>query len=461
MKKTKNIFINSGFRDKTTADFLQSKNIETLGSAIGYLLAEEFEYSCPILIATDTRPSGNKIKEALIKGLLNFGHDVFDAGICPTPFVAKALKDYLDSDLQDEMTQTEDEEDGDEPFFTLGIVITASHNPAEYNGIKILTPYGYLDIETEEEISDIFHHFLQSPQLMQEDLPDEPGSIIDFDLSSWYQSEILDEIEKLPTKISIILDCANGATAQIAPKIFTACGYNVIALHNSLDGNKINQNSEFNNQTELIETVKKNNAAWGCSFDGDGDRVIIVDKHGTIFDGDDIMCVLSNNAKYKNNKIIVGTIMTNTAIEHYLNLQNKKLIRTPVGERNLIEALIKHQDFLGAETCGHIIMMDHAFCSDGIFAFLMFLQTIAQNPTLSSNKYEKYFQKHATIPLANLNENVTQRKQIVSEFEKKYQSICIVRPSNTEPVLRLMVEDVHEKKAEKILEELKTRLLKN
>lgn len=457
MNKTNNIFINSGIRGKADSELLQQKNIKALGYAIGYLLAEEFEYSCPILIATDTRTSGNKIKNDLVEGLLNFGHDIFDAGICPTPFVAKALKDYQP---EDEDVIAEEAQD-DESFFTLGIVITASHNPAEYNGIKILTPFGYLDIETEEEISNIFYQFLHDHRLAQENLPDEQGSIIDFDLISWYQSEILDTIQKITTKITLILDCANGATATIAPKIFSACGYNVIAINNTLDGTTINLDSGCNDQTELMTQIQKHQAEWAIAFDGDGDRVIIVDKHGTIFDGDDIMCVLSEHESYKDNPIVVGTIMTNTAIENYLAQQHKKLIRTPVGERNLIQELIQHQAFLGAETCGHIIMMDHAFCSDGIFAALMFLQTIAKNQNLLHKNYVKYIQKHTTIPMNNIKLSPAGIQQKVKEFEKKYSARFVVRTSNTEPVLRIMIENAHEQSVEKILEELIKELLKN
>lgn len=454
MNTTSNIFINSGIRCKANTGLLQEKNLKILGYTIGYLLAEEFEYSCPILIATDTRTSGNNIKNALIEGLLEFGHDVFDAGICPTPFVAKALKDYQgdDEDMSDDAAQD------DENFFTLGIVITASHNPAEYNGIKILTPFGYMDLAMEEELTDLFHTFTNNPAFIDESLPDEPGSIIDFDLQTWYQSEILDVIEKTNTKISIVLDCANGATAQIAPRIFHTLGYNVIAINNSLDGSKINLNSGCTDQKKMIEQVQKNNAAWGIAFDGDGDRVIIVDQHGKIFDGDDIVAILSQHGAYQNNAIIIGSIMTNTGIQKYFEHQNKKLMRTQVGERNLIEALVKHQAFLGAETCGHITIMDHAFCSDGIFAGLMFLQTITQNPVLLQKTYAKYFQKHAIVLMTQIKKTKPEIEQLVQDFENKYDARFVVRASNTEPILRIMVENQNEQQAEQILNDLVKKL---
>lgn len=456
MNHTNNIFINSGIRDKANQGLLQEKSITTLGYAIGYLLAEEFEMSCPILIATDTRPSGQAIKTALIQGLLNFGHDVFDAGICPTPFVAKALKDYQGDD-----EDTDDETQDDESFFTLGIVITASHNPAEYNGIKILTPFGYLDIAMEEEISDIFHDFAKNPKFIQESLPDETGILLDFDLTSWYQSEILQTIEQPTHKISVLLDCSNGATATIAPRIFSACGFNVATINNSLNGAQINQNSGCSNPELLLQAMKTYNTLWGCAFDGDGDRVMIIHQDGTIFDGDDIVAVLSHHERYQATPIIVGTIMTNQAVQNYFTQHHKKLIRTQVGERNLIDELIKHQAFLGAETCGHITMMDHAFCSDGIFAALMFLQTIAAYPELLKKPYQKYTQVHENIPLTNIKLNNLEIKKIITEFENDNTGRMVIRPSNTEPILRIMVESADAKIAQNLLDKLKKRLLNN
>ncbi len=456
MNTQKNIFINSGIRHKINHELLQSKSVTALGHAIGYLLAEDFETSCPILIATDTRPSGQLIKKALIKGLTDFGHDVYDAGICPTPFVAKALKDYQpeeDEDLQDDQD--------DESFFTLGIVITASHNNAEYNGIKILTPFGYADIEMEEEITHVFNTFLHDSQSVQDSLPDESGVILDFDLNGWYQSEILNTIQHNFNNLSIVLDTAHGATAQIAPSIFTSLGFKITAINNSLDGLKINQNSGCTNSELLLQAIENNKTEWACAFDGDGDRVIIAHKSGIIFDGDDIAMIISEHPSYRNTNIIVGTVMTNQGLQNYFATKHKKLIRTQVGERNIIAELIKHQAFLGTETCGHVTLMDHAFCSDGIFAALMFFESLTINPTLFQNLYEKYKQQHATIPLDQVSLNKTAIQNLVTLLEKTHHCRIIVRPSNTEPILRIMVEHTNNNQALNIMLDLKNQLLQN
>lgn len=456
MNQQKNIFTNSGIRNKINEGLLQPAYLKTLGYAIGYLLAEEYEMSCPILIATDTRPSGNAMKDSIMQGLLDFGHDVFDAGIAPTPFVAKALKDYEYEQDEDEQNFQDDVDEDDENFFTLGIVITASHNPAAYNGIKILTPFGYLSTEIEEEISEIFHTFLKDSRLVQDSLPDEDdrGIIVDFDLVSWYKSEVIDELNQATFETSILLDCSNGATAQIAPAIFQASGFQVVAINNSLDGTKINHDSGCGNAEKLLAAIKEHKTTWGCAFDGDGDRVIIAHQNGTVFDGDDIVAVLAHHERYASTDIIVGTVMSNQALETYLKTLRKKLIRVAVGERNLIEALIKHQAFLGAESCGHVTMMDHAFCSDGIFATLMFFQTLVNNPKLENKLYEKNPQLHATIAMGNKKIDAEQIKKIVAQCNADATSRIIVRPSNTEPILRIMVEDTNLTTAQKLLETL-------
>lgn len=454
MNNQKNIFINSGIRSKFNQGFLQPKYLKILGYSLGYILAEEYEVSCPILIATDTRPSGQIIKDALVQGLLEFGHDVFDAGICPTPFVAKALKDY-----QPNEDEIEEASQDDENFFTLGIVITASHNPAEYNGIKILTPFGYLSTEIEEEISEIFHQFLQNPNVISTLLADEPGLVINFDLRSWYQSEIVQDIENTPFNTSIVIDCAHGATAQIAPAIFQACGFNVIAINNSLDGTKINQNSGCTQHELLKQAIQQHDTQWGCAFDGDGDRIIIANKNGTIFDGDDIVAVLAQHQRYNTTSTIVGTIVSNQALDTYLQQLNKKLLRVDVGERNLIQALIEQQAFLGAESCGHVTMMDHAFCSDGIFAALMFFDTLATNKKFADILYNKHTQLHATVPLENKTITENQIKEIVTEYSVNTETRIIVRRSNTEPILRILVEDTDPKNAERIIKILEKKFL--
>lgn len=456
-KNQSNIFINSGIRNKINEGLITKKDFETLGYAIGCLLAQEFDNPCNILIATDTRSSCEWMKNELTKGLVGFGHDLFDAGIAPTPFVAKAIKDFSTEYENDEEFNEENEDQ--EQMFTLGIVITASHNNAEYNGIKILTEIGYLNIEMEEAISELFYEFSGNLKDVEPMLANEIGNVISFDLQSFYKSELIEELENAPYKnLRVLLDCANGATAKIAEQMFKTCKITTVSINNSLDGSLINKDSGCSNNNLLISAIEKNNADWGCAFDGDGDRVIIANNKGEFFDGDDILAVIIQHPRYKNEQVYVGTNMSNGGLDTYFASLQKKFIKTNVGERNIINALVENQALLGSESCGHITMMDHAFCSDGIFAALMFFDTLAAGTNIQLRPYKKLHQMHATLPL---NSNVIDQKSITKAINSLDTQLAriVVRPSNTEPILRIMVEHSQETIVQSVLNQL-TELLK-
>ncbi len=494
MTKNANIFTNSGIRNKVNQGLINPKDMQNIGYAIGALLAAEFDDPCSILIASDTRTSSPWIQDALVKGLTYFGHDVFDAGIAPTPFVAKAIKDYTLNDNEEDynagssgysyakatahkqahvsveaLAKSEGrrdfdddfEEDNNEKMFILGIVVTASHNPAEYNGIKVLTEFGYLNTEMEEEISHLFHEFCKNPNLLKDEEADEKGTIVPFDITSFYETQIVDQLDNAPYKnLKVILDCAHGATAKIAERIFKACGITTIAINNTQDGNLINKDSGCSKPELLLQAIKQHQADWGCAFDGDGDRVIIANNLGQIFDGDDILAVIAQHEAYKDNPVIVATIMSNGGLQTYFASQRKKLIRTAVGERNVIDALIAHQAYLGAEVCGHITMMDHAFCSDGIFAALMFFDTLASGNNINLHPYKKLFQEQATVPLSVKIDQKTINSMIAKVALSPEKGRIVIRPSNTEPILRIMVEHVDASAAKEILESLKNECIK-
>lgn len=455
MNKISNIFKNSCIREKVGSHYLQQEKIIALGVAISTLMYEEFDYPCNFLIATDTRTSGQAIKEALIQGLTTHDHEIYDAGICPTPFVAKAVRDYQEDQNEDE--DTDDFEDEEDNFFTLGFVITASHNPSEYNGIKVLTEFGYLTEEIELEISRIYHEIIEEGSFK---LKSEKIDCIDIDIVSFYQDELEQEINNLPLQnISVLLDCAHGATAIITPRIFKSVGITTVALNNDLDGSKINQDSGCGNPQLLLENIKKHNTTWGCAFDGDGDRVIIAHESGKIFDGDDLLVLFSQSKIYQHFKTVVGTIMTNQGVVEFLQKKNIAVLRAQVGERNIIAKLMNNQGMIGSEPCGHITIMEHAFCSDGIFAALTFFSIIQNNPELLNLNYTKYAQVQSSIQLGSK----TIDKKMISMILSKYLSAdtrIIVRPSNTEPVLRIMVEHKDQQEAENIGQELKNDLLK-
>jgi phosphoglucosamine mutase len=450
MNKISNIFTNSSIREKIEHELLQPPAITNIGYAIGLLLADEFEdEACNILIATDTRPSGQTIKSHLIQALQQTGNHVFDAGICPTPIVAKTLQDSED--------------------FALGIVITASHNSAEFNGIKILTPFGYLDIETEQEISQYFAQLRTiTSKERAEFLPEHTGAVQPIDLVADYAEALSEFFSNRKKNITVLLDCSNGATATIAPKLFESLGYRIKTINATQQGTLINKNSGCSNPKQLLQTLNDAQTDWACAFDGDGDRVIIAHKSGAIFDGDDIVALLSTHQRYQNNQIVVGTILTNSSLEQFLMLSNKKLIRAQVGERNVIEMMSRHQALLGAETCGHVLMLDHALCSDGIFVALQFLEMIQDKKFDDIARMHKHHQTHHTIDLPDKKLDSAQQtniKNLTEHYQKNHDCRIVIRPSNTEPVLRILVESTDEQTAilimKNIIEDLACHLRSN
>ena len=464
MKNIKNIFKNSGIRSLTENQdsffkrlfyifrapknkFFTVNNTVYLGWSLAVFLQKKYERDCNILIGTDTRASGQWIKKRLFQGMKTDGHHIFDAGIVPTPFIAQAIKNT-------KCPQTQDH------FFQLGIVITASHNPAEYNGIKFLTPEGYLTIEEEMYISDIFHNIL-SPKYT-------PSSffiqtISPFDAISSYQAKIQKDLvaSKKPSDMKILLDCAHGATSFIAKKIFAQYYSNIITINDDGDGTLINKNSGCSNPTLLLQAIHNHNADWGCAFDGDGDRVILANNKGEIFDGDDMLVVLSQHPRFSQETTFASTIMSNNAIQYYFEQNHKTFLRTDVGERNIIQALKQNFAQLGSEACGHITIMNHAYCSDGIFAALLFFETIFTYPQALINLPKKFIQIHANISLNLLSLNEQEIQNIVSRMNRTIlPGRIIARASNTEPLFRLTVEHPDIEIANQIMSTIKSNIIK-
>ncbi len=436
MQVDNNLFKNSGIRGKVEQSFITPNNMLTLGYAIGYFFAKNFQKPINIIIATDTRSSGKWIKQELIQGLSNFGNQLFDAGIAPTPFLAKALKNYKDSKSSS--------------FFQLGIMITASHNPAEYNGIKVMTPHGYLDHKTEKAISEIFAKYIQD--IHEIHIPIK-STLQKIDLLEFYQrnTQTLIKTKKF-NQLKIVIDCAHGATYKVAQTLFESFGITTIPINNSSNGSIINHMSGCGDPKLLTQAIQNYQAHWGCAFDGDGDRVIIVDQTGKVFDGDDLLVVLSQHPLIRSNNTVIGTIMNNLAVEQYFSALHKTFIRTDVGEKNLIQALKQHNAIIGSEPCGHITITKHALCSDGIFAALLFFDTLQQQSLADINVPVKLPQIHTTIPLGQQNiQDSTIQELIQSHIDIVNPGRIIARKSNTEPVIRIMIEHPNIQEAKQIM----------
>ena len=390
-----------------------------LGQAIGTWVTTTYGENAHLLIAHDTRESGEWLLHSLCAGLLMFPLSVHVAGVLPTPAVSTII------------TQNH--------RFNCGIILSASHNPFSDNGIKMVDRVqGKLNLEDEARISYAYHHPTPPSYSMFGSLFAYTQGTTQYiaSLISFFNSLSLD-------KLTIVLDCAHGATYKVAPAIFSALGARIILLHADPNGKNINEQSGALNPHLLQNAVIAHKADFGCAFDGDGDRVIMVNKKGDIKNGDDLLTLLSNHPLYQTQHTIVSTIMANQGLEQYLSKRNKKLLRTPVADRWVTAHLAKHALLLGGEQSGHVILQDYLPTGDGIATALRVIESVLHNNNKEMHTFETYPQKLINIP-------VTHKKDlkeptiaaIIAQYTKQLDSgrIC-VRYSGTENLLRVMVED--------------------
>ncbi len=386
-----------------------------------------------ILIGSDTRISNTYLTLAVSSGAMSGGANVIDIGVVPTAGVAYLTK-KLNADY--------------------GVVISASHNSGEYNGIKIFNSEGYkLGDKEEERIERCFIHDKTN------DFPNIGRFTQDFTLVKEYKNFLISCCSSSLEGKTIVLDCAHGASLRIAPEVFRKLGANVIASNSTDDGLKINHNCGALHPENLVRRVFRYKADMGFAFDGDADRLIAVDELGNIIDGDMIICAL---AKYlsKNNKLksntVVGTSHTNMAIENELKNCGINTFRTDIGDKYVLSKLIEHDLSLGGEQSGHIILKDYHTTGDGILTAIFIADMLTkENLTLSSATKVKLF------PQSNKNVVVSDKFRIINNEElarvtAKYnqelegKGRVMIRASGTEPKIRVMVESVSEELNEEV-----------
>ena len=407
-----------------------------LGWAAGRVLAKQGDG--PVLVGKDTRISGYMFESALEAGLSAAGVDIRLLGPMPTPGIA-----YLTKSTRAQA----------------GIVISASHNPFYDNGIKFFSSDGTkLPDETELEIEyelnlpmqSVYSRFLGKARR----ITDAPRRYIEF-----CKSKISNDVDLNGMRIAV--DCANGATYHIAPKVFEELGAEVIAHGVSPDGVNINDECGATSPDALMELVKETRADIGIALDGDGDRLIMVDHKGNIIDGDDILYIIAQVQNKNLNGAIVGTVMSNIGLEVALNELQIKLLRAAVGDRYVMELLQKEHLILGGETSGHIINLDLTTTGDGIIAALQVLEAMF----LTGKKLADL--KSGMSKLPQIMRNVKLDKQIdISNIADLNDAIkdaeitlgktgrVVLRPSGTEPLVRVMVEGENQKQVEKIVDQL-------
>ena len=381
-----------------------------------------------ILLAHDTRSSCHFIKAALKSGLLLHSSKIFDALALPTPTAC----------LLTRMNKS----------FNCGIIITASHNPSEYNGIKIVDANGSkISPADEERIHDLFN----KTELEAIDHAHLGNDFRALNAGEPYIHALATHFDKtFLTGKTIILDCANGSTSSLSPHIFRMFGAKVIAINAKPNGTNINANCGSLFPKSLQDAVIFHKADAGFAFDGDGDRVIAVNNKGQIKNGDDLLAILMDNPKYKNIPAIVGTTFSNEGLASYASSKGKKLIRADVGEKQVNEELKLHKLPLGGEASGHIIIKDYLDSADGIFTALSLLDTITKDSNWQMTSFIHYPQVLINLPVNQKKELTrTPVNDIITKNHGQFpQARFVVRYSGTEPVLRILVEAPDKNQAE-------------
>ena len=406
-----------------------------VAKAGAYVFSKHTDHRPTILIGRDTRLSGTLIESAMVAGFLSYGANVKLLGVIPTPGVA-----YLTRKLKADA----------------GVVISASHNTYDFNGIKYFSNKGMkIPDNLEEEIEEV----MDSEKIKElsavsnkigvseyrEDLVDE--------YVYFFRKNFDDNIEKLNKEDFIVgLDTANGATSKVAEKIFKTLGIKYKIINNKPNGININENCGSTHLEMLKQFVKDNKLSAGFAYDGDGDRCLAVDENGEEIDGDKIMAIISNYLRKKGKlkkDTVVATVMSNLGLHKYARDNGLELLQTKVGDRYVLEEMLKDGFNLGGEQSGHIILLDYNPTGDGILTSLMLIQAILEEDKKAS-EVAKIIKLYPQV-LVNAKvdndkkynyEKDEKIKTAIEKLEKEFagNGRVLIRPSGTEPLVRVMIE---------------------
>ena len=422
----KKLFGTDGIRAKAGEFPLDEKTVKIIGRSIAQQFKHKNEGNPRFLTGRDTRESGAWIERAFHSGAETAGASSSSAGIVTTPGVAFLTKKHN---------------------FDAGIVISASHNPYQDNGIKVFLPSGEkLDKETERKIE---KDISENSDFLSNDIVIESSSIVS--LQSDYLQHLKDEFKDLSLKgFKMVVDCANGAASNLAPELFTGFGAEVVTINNYPDGKNINRESGSLHLGKLQSKVLEEEADFGVAFDGDADRSLFVDEKGELVDGDATLWVmaqhLKNNGELQND-IVVATVMSNIGLEIALNSLGAKLLRTDVGDKYVLEELLKTRSSVGGEQSGHIIFPFFSLVGDGMQTALFLLEALSENNKTLSQMRKGFTQ----FPQILVNVEVAEKKPFdeVFEIKEKAKEIeqelgqtgrLLLRYSGTENLARVMIE---------------------
>lgn len=402
-----------------------------LGKAGAHVLRKDNERPV-VVIGKDTRVSGDMLESALTAGILAVGGNVIKVGVVPTPAVAYLVKHYQAD---------------------AGIVISASHNPYEYNGIKFFNSEGFkLDDMLEEKIEDIILRDIDpNKHLTGEAL----GRCIEAeeDAVDLYVNFLLTTIDVRLDGMKIVLDCANGAAYKTAPAVYRALGAEVITIGCEPDGININDKIGSTHPELLQQTVVENKADIGLAYDGDADRLIVVDEKGMVIDGDKTICIcakmLKDAGELAENKV-TATVMSNIGFHKYIKEQVGAVVDvTGVGDRYVLESMLETGCILGGEQSGHIIFLNYTTTGDGTLSSLQFMKAVkasGKKPSELSAEIEIFPQVLVNAKVDNDNKKIYMKDEEVKnmidaiEAEMAGSGRVLIRPSGTEPLVRVMIE---------------------
>lgn len=379
------------------------------------------------VIGKDTRLSGYMLEPALTAGFISMGMDVVLVGPMPTPAVAMLTRS-MRADL--------------------GVVISASHNPFEDNGIKLFGPDGYkLSDQVESEIEDLMEsgNFALSPSAglgRARRMEDAPGRYIEFVKQTFPRGKRLDGLK-------VVVDCAHGAAYRVAPTVFWELGAEVVPVGVNPNGLNINQKCGATDPAMMCEQVVAHGADIGIALDGDADRLIVADENGRRLDGDQLMALIAGNW-HRQGRLrgggVVATVMSNLGFERHLKSIGLAMVRTPVGDRYVVEHMVKHQFNVGGEQSGHIILNDYVTTGDALIAALQVLSVVAETQRPVSEVCRVFEPVPQLLRNVRINggfplEHASVKSAIVAaEAALGKSGRLLIRPSGTEPVIRVMAE---------------------
>lgn len=415
---------------------LDSKLAFNLGRIGAYVLTEETHHKPRIAVGKDTRISGDMLEAALIAGICSMGAEAVVLGVLPTPAVA-----YLTRHLG----------------LDAGIVISASHNPFEYNGIKFFDSKGYkLSDELENKIES---HLNDTEVVITNPIAGDIGRKLEIDNAVHSYIDFLKKTIDVNLRgLKIAVDCANGAAYIAAPSVLADLGAEIVVIDNKPDGKNINVNCGSTHPGNLQKLVVDTGADVGLALDGDADRLIAVDNKGNVVNGDHILAICAKHMKAKGtlkSDTVVATIMSNMGFDIAMKQEKINVAKTTVGDRYVLEEMLKNDYNIGGEQSGHIIFLDHNTTGDGLLTALQLLAVVKE----SGKKLSDLTAVMTELPQVLVNARIKKGNQIkysedaeisqaIKEVEDKLKDKgrVLIRPSGTEPLIRVMLEG--ENKAE-------------